>query len=328
MHIRTFRTLPSFGCCVVLLLLSAPANAQEQVVDPDFKAAVETPAYGKSGPTVAIDEAHSNFHTATGQYRPFADVLRSDGYAVKASAARFDADALAGVDVLVIANALPEDLSNLSKPAFSEQECDVVREWVRAGGSLLLIADHAPFGSAVENLASRFGVAMGKGYVFDQANEHGAITTQLTFSRENGLLGTHPILRGRASSEQVQVVRTFTGQSLGIPEGAAVLMSFSGTAREAATPDDLNAEGVAARNANAPTGSFGAHSTPVTGRAQGLAMTYGDGRLVVLGEAGFLSAQLIRFADGREVKFGMNVPGNDNRQFVLNVLHWLSRLME
>jgi hypothetical protein len=312
---------------VVLLLSSTQADAQTQVVDPDFTAAVETPAYHKNGPTVAIDEAHSNFHTATGQYRPFADILRSDGYDVKASAARFDAAALAGVGVLVIANALPEDVSNLSTPAFSEQECDVVREWVRAGGSLLLIADHAPFGSAAENLASRFGVAMGKGYVFDRANT-GAITTQLTFSRENGLLGTHPILRGRASPEQVQVVQTFTGQSLSIPEGAAVLMSFSRTAREAATPADLNAEGVAVQSANAPAGSFGAHSTPVTGRAQGLAMTYGDGRLVVLGEAGFLSAQLIRFADGREVKFGMNVPGNDNRQFVLNVLHWLSRLME
>jgi hypothetical protein len=57
-------------------------------------------------------------------------------------------------------------------------------------------------------------------------------------------------------------------------------------------------------------------------------MTYGDGRVVVLGEAGMLSAQLVRFPNGRETRFGMNVPGNDNQQFALNVLHWLSGLLK
>ena len=61
------------------------------------------------------------------------------------------------------------------------------------------------------------------------------------------------------------------------------------------------------------------------------AMTFGKGRVVVLGEAALFSAQIIRFADGnqqRETKFGMNVPGNDDRQFALNVLHWLSGLLK
>ena len=44
-----------------------------------------------------------------------------------------------------------------------------IRDWVRAGGALLLIADHAPFGSAAASLASRFGVSMGKGWTFDQS---------------------------------------------------------------------------------------------------------------------------------------------------------------
>jgi hypothetical protein len=26
-------------------------------------------------------------------------------------------------------------------------------------------------------------------------------------------------------------------------------------------------------------------------------------------------------------KFGMNIPGNDNRQFALNLMHWLSGLL-
>ena len=48
-----------------------------------------------------------------------------------------------------------------------------------------------------------------------------------------------------------------------------------------------------------------------------------QGRLVVLGEAGMLTAQI----DGRSHKnFGMNVPGIDNKQLALNIMHWLSRL--
>lgn len=55
------------------------------------------------------------------------------------------------------------------------------------------------------------------------------------------------------------------------------------------------------------------------GAAQGLAFTLGQGRVVVLGEAGMVTAQVAR----RE-RYGMNTPDNDNRQFVLNVMHWLA----
>ena len=317
-------------CCLGWRLSDATVRAQQQIVDPDFKPVVERPAYKRNGPTVAIDEAHSNFHTAGGQYRPFAELLRSDGYTVRASTRKFEKGAFDGVDVLVIANARAGVPSVPGLQAFTDEECDVLRDWVRRGGSLLLIADHAPFGGAVENLGERFGVSMGKGWAFDRAPA-GGITTQLVFSRENGLLGAHPILRGRNSSEEVKTVRTFTGQSLGVPAGAAVLLKLSDTAREAPNTNDLNAEGAAARDAGASSGAFGAHSSPVAGRAQGIAMKFGKGRVVILGEAGMFSAQLIRFPEGsqqRDMKFGLNVPGHDDQQFALNVLHWLSKLLK
>ena len=46
----------------------------------------------------------------------------------------------------------------------------MVSDWVKSGGALLLIADHAPFGGAAAALASRFGVDMSKGYTFDPEN--------------------------------------------------------------------------------------------------------------------------------------------------------------
>jgi len=59
----------------------------------------------------------------------------------------------------------------------------------------------------------------------------------------------------------------------------------------------------------------------------------GRGRIVVLGEAAMLSAQVLMRpgADGvsRPVfRMGMNRDDIDNQQFALNVLHWLSGILE
>ncbi|MBI1178888.1 DUF4350 domain-containing protein [bacterium] len=281
---------------------------------------------------MAIDEAHANFHTVGGQYAPFADLLRLDGYRVVTSTNQFDSTSLARVDVLVVANARNLKAlaaGDISKPAFDESECDAVLKWVRNGGSLLLIADHAPYGQAAANLAVRFDIRMGKGWVFDKGTDEG-ITTQLVFSRENALLGQHSILSGRDMVERIDRVKSFTGQSLMVPAGAIDLLKLSVTAREAALPDDLEAEEAAARTADSNKSLFGTRSSPVGGRAQGLAMEFGKGRLVVLGEAAMLSAQILHLQEkGKtiETKIGMNVPGYDNQQFALNVMHWLSRLM-
>jgi hypothetical protein len=294
---------------LALLLLALSASAQ-RIPDPEFDTSVERPAYRLRHPKVVIDEAHSNFHTAEGRYKPLAEMLRNDGYRVLRGTRKFDRESLEGIRVLVISNATaPDATDEASRPAFTEEECDAVRDWVRAGGSLLLIADHTPYGSAAENLAKWFGVEMGKGTVFDPDHGHKEDPTVLTFSRENGLLGSHPILRG------LKVVVAFTGQSLGVPDGAVALMKLGPGAKEAQSVQELQSS----------TGR------PVGGRAQGIALKLGKGRVVMMGEAAMFSAQLIRFEhEGKPVEFkmGMNVPGNDDRQLALNIFHWLSGLLE
>jgi hypothetical protein len=317
-------------CAANVLLLGIAINAQ-QMADPSFNSSVQRPAYTRTHPTVVIDEAHSNFHTAEGRYKPFADLLRSDGYRVLSGTKRFEKGSLKGVRVLVISNAqAPDATDDFSGPAFTEQECDVLRDWVRTGGSLLLIADHAPLGGAAEKLAKRFGVEMGKGFVFDLTNSEGN-PTLLVFSRENGLLGDHPLLRGRNPSEQVKRVVAFTGQSLGVPDGAIALLKLGPSAYESPSRKELGAAlGMDSKEGPAQK-SITAHAQPVGGRAQGIAMKFGKGRLVVFGEAAMFSAQVIRFKEGeqqREFKMGMNVPGSDDRQLALNVLHWLSGLLK
>ena len=61
------------------------------------------------------------------------------------------------------------------------------------------------------------------------------------------------------------------------------------------------------------------------GRSQGLSMRVGKGRVVILGEAAMMTAQT---AGTAKLKFGMNRAGNDNKQLALNIMHWLSGLLD
>ena len=47
------------------------------------------------------------------------------------------------------------------------------------------------------------------------------------------------------------------------------------------------------------------------------------GRMVILGDAGMLRAQV----DSRGTRVGMNASGFDNRQLAINIMHWLSRVL-
>lgn len=305
----------------VAILTATMGLVQQQVNDPDFVARVEYPAFTTKHPRIGIDEAHRNFHTRNGRYQPFAALMESDGYVVSA-APSFSARSLGSVDILVIANAMGEFLDSANGavrkgamgPAFTMVECDAIQDWVRGGGSLLLIADHVPWGDASAVLARRFGVEMGLGIVMDLKHADGN-PTRLVFSVENGLLGEHAIVRGRNAREQVRKVLAFTGQSLSVPANATVLMKISSDATESFDPEDQRkiAAGI-------PAG------TKLDGRAQGVAMNFGKGRVAVFGEAAMFSAQVATI-DGQSFKVGMNVPGNDDRQFALNVMHWLAGLI-
>ena len=293
--------------CVVLFL-AAVVGAQQQA-DPEFNTSVENPAYKKEGPRVMFDEAHHNFHTAEGRYKPFVDILMNDGYRVVRNRQSFSKTRLDSFKILVIANALgaeEDDDDDADKSAFNDDEIEAVHDWVKNGGALLLIADHAPFGGAASVLANRFGVDMSKGYTFDPANCVTGSPTQLIFSRENKLLGTHPIIEGRNENERIKLLRSFTGQSLKGPEGSIGVLNLASTATDRST--------------------FASEtSVSAAGRAQAVALKLGKGRVLVQGEAAMLSAQI---SGAENHPMGMNVPGTDNKQYAINVMHWLSGILK
>jgi hypothetical protein len=294
------------------LVFNGDGVAVQQVADPNFDASVAQPAYPIAAPTVLFDEAHQNFHTTQGRYKPFVDLISNDGYRVTPNRQTFQPKTLADSDILIIANAS----SQRSGSAFREDECDAVKDWVYSGGSLLLIADHKPFGASAEKLASRFGVRMSNGFTVDLSHydRDSGVPSFLVFSRENKLLSDHPITRGRNRQERINRIMTFTGQSLSIPSEGQSLLRLSDSAidlddRLRSTEDFRAGQGVSAAQ-----------------RAQGVAIPFGQGRVVMLGEAAMMSAQLIQSSE-ETLPIGMDYPGIDNRQFVLNTMHWLSRLL-
>jgi hypothetical protein len=100
-----------FNLIITASILFSVIQAQ-QVADPNFDARVAHPAYAKNGPQVLFDETH-NFHTASGRYKPFADLITNDGYQITPNKQKFSAETLKGFHILVISNALGAPRMNM-----------------------------------------------------------------------------------------------------------------------------------------------------------------------------------------------------------------------
>lgn len=277
-----------------------------RTADLSWEPAIADPAYAEGeGPVVCVDETHHNFHTSVGTYRPFASVLRRDGYDVR----RFlkGGPSLGTCDVLVIADAQPppgpEDLPTLAAPDVAE-----LHDWVLQGGSLFLITDHQPDPGAIAELAASFGIEVLNGYVLNGPPDRPG--GPLIFRLDDGTLRDDPLLRGRGPGDEVTSVATFTGAALRGGEDFRSLLVF-GAAILSWTPEELY--------------EF-EESTPrveVEGWSQGGVLEFGAGRIAVFGEAAMFTAQI--FEEGR-VRVGMNAPeAPHNVRLLLNVMRWLGR---
>jgi hypothetical protein len=320
---------------VVVLALTATNGSAQQVADSAFHLAGLEPAFETgTGPRACIDSGHHNFHTADGRYLAFATLLRDDGYRVGQHAGLFSPESLGECDIVVIANATAEanaeDWSYPHSSVFSANEITALLSWVHAGGSLLLIVDHFPWPGANGDLGILLGAHMLDGYVgteiFGEMDEDALQHTAQLYEvspdqlRQNfgelGELGDHAIVRGRNPSEAITIVTTFTGHAFHPSSNMQPLLILSADAMGGAPwrmnlPDSQPEEMPA---------------FPVGGWLQGGTVQIGQGRAVVLGEAAMCTAQL---AGPQGVPMGMSNPlAPQNAQFCLNVVHWLSGLLD
>jgi hypothetical protein len=298
--------------CFVLLIFLVSSQAQ-QVADTTFNPPIAKPAYSTgNGPVVMLDEAHFNFHTATGRYLSFAQLLRRDGYVVQASSSRFNEESLRHWKILVIANALAEvNQGNWSLPnpsAFADDEIAAVREWVHEGGALLLIADHMPFAGAAEKLGAAFGIRFSNCFAMFAEQSRGSL---FALRRSNGTLVNHPSINGRTHAERVDSLMTFTGSAFQV-DGSAQSLLVLDSSQVLLLPET-------AWQFKPETPRLSA-----SGWLQGATLKFGKGRVAVFGEAAMFSAQL---GGPNRQPMGMNSPqAPQNYRFLLNVMHWLSGL--
>ncbi len=299
----------------MLMLLSRAALAQQRA-DPGFRPQVSAPAYVRgTGPRIGIDAAHNNWHTAGGRFAPFAQLLEADGYQVLSFTTPFTPSRLSQIDVLVVANAASDTLSAVSErlptaPAFTSEEVATISRWVAAGGRLLLIADHMPSGGEAYELAKAFGVLFTNGFAYSGVGN----PLPDMFRRSDGLLGDHPITRGRRADEAIDSVATFRGQAFQVTRSAVNPLLVYGLTAFSVLPVDAAADF-----------ADDTPRVPSPGWFQGIALTHGAGRVAIFGEAAMFTAQV--FGE-QQRKLGMNHPAaTQNAQFVLNVMHWLSDLL-
>lgn len=286
----------------------ASVQAQTPVADLDYTPQISNPAYSQnSGPVVHIDEAHDNYHTLDGRYAPFANLLRRDGFRVEPFTSDFSAATLAGATIMVIANANAAQSGEMRASAFAISEITAIRQWVKRGGALLIIADHPPFSDSAAALAEAFGFEFEEGVAL-AATAAGQFSPIALFEAGKGLTAS-ALSGGRRPAERVDSVMTFTGSAFRTPPAAIPLLTF----QEGARSFPLR-----------PTGpDFTSPGTPIEGLSQGAILDLGAGRVAVFGEAAMFTAQ--RGGPNSE-PMGMNTPdARQNYQFVLNLMHWLSR---
>lgn len=295
---------------ILILGLSFPILLQAP--DRLFNPSIPNPAYEPGiGPLIYIDEGHNNFHTLQDRLITTGRILEKDGYRVKSYKGSFKKDQLKDCKILIIINALnTENIEKWSLPtpsAFSQEEIEVVKEWVGNGGSLLLVADHMPMPGAAYNLANAFGYELENGHAND------TVGMLDYFYRGNGTLRNNVITNGRNSFEEVDSIITYSGHAFRIPDNAINIMTFDSNYLQW----------------NPDTAWHMSAITPysIYNYSQGAYSTYGEGKVVVLGEAMMITAQL--GAGLSMIKMGMNSnEARYNYQLLLNIIHWLDSITE
>ncbi|GAC29894.1 hypothetical protein [Brumicola pallidula] len=316
------KLLPKLILVFISLIIVSCTDSSQQA-DPDFKPQNTVKSFSSdNSPVVLVDEAHNNFLTISGRYKPFEQVLSSNGFTVKSNTRGFTLDILKNIDILVIANALDHSRRDWQPPfgsALNDDEVASVKQWVTDGGSLLLIADHTPFPKVVENLAFAFGFEFSNGhvgrYTFRIADATLSAEHPITNSGNNSsnelpvALSIPNIQKNALLFSRITQVKTFGGSAFKAPDEAESLLTIRQGifSTEPAIPFQVNSSTT---------------RIPIEGWSQGAVLKVGKGRVAVFSEGMMFSSQV-------DVKTGekhglRSVGAEQNEQFLLNVMHWLS----
>jgi len=292
--------------------------------DSGYRPLLEKPAFSRNGLVMLLDEGHQNLVFNEGLAR----LATADGYKVRRSQSKFTADLLQKAKILVI---LEPGIRGATEspmappPAFSDEEAALVHDWVADGGALLFALNG--FAAGPHSVLTQLGVEFNFGVVTDPQLRKPSDTSgsiEHVFSGEQFLSPSHKIILGRSPAEQVKSVVVIGMNGIKTkPEGAASLLQCS---QDAKFNPDARQIRAAAKSDTATSKTWGPVPAPHAPIA--IAYTLGKGRVVVLGDARMVSATIFHGADNPSDDHYEGLRQGDNQQFALNVIHWLSGLME
>ena len=337
------------GCALAQQLPSSGLGTFSLEDDPDFNPKIEKPAYTDNGPRVLFSYRPTGIHLHEG----FLKLLRVDGYRVEKTTDVITPSSLLSTDILVIVE--PGEFVLQEKPdtVLSEAEAAVVHDWVVQGGSLLIASD----GPGCDALLRRFESDSSHGHVGARKSglQDPDSTSFLAFTTVAGTLADHAIVRGDGT-HPVRKVSTMPPQTFKVPPGALALFVLpEGTQEQFEYVDDAMKALQDKMGTSKPIETMSPDELPkkpvmvtlppprlqpTKGRAPGVVLVAGRGRVVLISSSSTISAQVANLpaefmhlsgrtqsAHPNEMRFGMNRTGTDNLQFTLNVMHWLSHLL-
>lgn len=289
-----------FLTTIIIIIFSVASCAQKPQPDRDYEPKIEKPLFKKStGPIIAIDNGHNNFHTLESGYAPFGKVAELDGFKVK-SIKKFDKNSFNSIQILVIVNALHEkNINKWERPvysAFNKEEIENIKEWVLNGGKLFLIADHMPFAGAASELAQAFGYIMHDGFAYNSPQSKYDL-----FCIKNMMLNI------ASPFQSIDSIYTYTGQGFNIPDEAVSIITFDSSYK-------ILMPQIAWKF------SRDMDIIDAGGMSQLAYSTYGKGKIIICGEASMFTAQKVE-----DFKFGMNSDlAKYNIVLLRQLLAWLS----
>ena len=257
-----------------------------------------------NGPLVLFDSAHNNFFIQSHLIKPLVDLLIYDGYRVGFLDEPFSKKNLSQAKIVVIITALPfnftTQLSADGKETFSEDELKQLQKWVNDGGSMLVFSEHAPFDQAINPLLEKFDIKSSIGATIDTVNYDKMFTPGMIIFEKENLNTNHPIVEGKYP---VKKLVSFGGSSLTGDSYTNVLI-LGNSSYTIKHQTGIGPEG--------------------RGNSQGLAGNYGNGKVAAFGDSNGFTAMIFNMGEGNKMYAGMNTPGYDWKNFVLNTFHWLS----
>lgn len=294
---------------LLLLLIIGLAACEAEMAAPD------------QSPLILVDRGHNNWFWRPDETDPVMhEYLIESGFQVQSNEGAFTRKMLGGVQIVQTGNAFPpgdnEDWSQPVSSAFSKGEIKLLQEWVREGGSLLVVLEHMPFPAAYADLLRAFGVEVSDGFALDgvkleDLSQAGvADAGYLVFHREDGLLADHPILNGTSGLEKIDFVTTDVGAAFRLPEGAVSLVT-------------LGAGSVSLETRNSWVFDEKTIYREVTGWSQAGIIEYGRGWVAVLGDSflftapGFIEPPFVEHE--KDIQYGKN-----NHIFTQNLIRWLA----